>query len=391
MSLSTRKRGSDRNVLQSCRKYVVAAALGGVICLLSPVAGNAQNTSMGEKFAELDAQVTRQTTQFVDAYAITQRNAAGDLETELYTADGAKLAGLTVSVADRVMQLSDALGAKNAAPFDLLVEEPATDWANAQLYQLWRDLEAEKASSKLAGSPAGEPSWEWRENYLRLAVSKEGGSIAAKQESDRVEDRIVGVMTRFGDVEAVSIRERNTEPILSKSGEAVPAPTFSTRLVDQRTGRPLGRANWTESTKTFAWNLPGLTSGFVNEERMEQSFPFQPNQAWSNIQVFGFWQMHLALAVSSSDPFAKNEPGCDGLHWLDNTVFRPCCDRHDLCFEKYGCSARSWFIFGSSWRCIRCNLSVVFCFLTGGGGGGGGGGGNCGVGAEPGGIDYQCP
>lgn len=380
MSTATRK-----------RRLAGLVGLGCAICLLLPAAGNAQNTNMGSTYAELEAQVTRLTTQFVDAYAITQRTPTGDLETVLYTADGAKLTALSVAVADRVVELEGAGGAKSAVPFELTLDPPTSDWANVQIYNVWRDLEAEKTSSKGSGAPAREPSWEWRENYLRLVQSKDGGAIAAKADNDRAEDRILGVMTRFGDVEAVSTRQGMPATGLAKDGNAAILPTFSTRLVDQRTGQPLGRASWFETTKTFAWNLPGLTSGFVNEQRMEQSFPFQPNQAWSNIQVFGFWQMHLALAVrNSNDPYAKNEPGCDGLHWLDNTVFRPCCDRHDLCYEKYGCSASSWWFFGSSWRCIHCNLSVVFCFLTGGGGGGTGGGG-CGDGGDGTGIDYQCP
>ena len=38
---------------------------------------------------------------------------------------------------------------------------------------------------------------------------------------------------------------------------------------------------------------------------------------------------------------SANEPGCDGLHWLDGTVFRYCCDVHDLCYAKVGCTYRA--------------------------------------------------
>jgi len=67
-------------------------------------------------------------------------------------------------------------------------------------------------------------------------------------------------------------------------------------------------------------------------------------------------------------PVQANEPGCDGLHWLDGTVLRFCCDVHDRCYEKYGCSSRSWWQFWSSWTCDLCNAGAVFCFAGGGNG-----------------------
>jgi hypothetical protein len=61
-----------------------------------------------------------------------------------------------------------------------------------------------------------------------------------------------------------------------------------------------------------------------------------------------------------------DEPGCDGLHWLDGTIFRFCCDVHDACYAKYGCSSRSWWQVWSSWSCNMCNFWVVDCFESGG-------------------------
>jgi hypothetical protein len=61
--------------------------------------------------------------------------------------------------------------------------------------------------------------------------------------------------------------------------------------------------------------------------------------------------------------------GCTGLHWLDDTIFRECCDTHDRCFEedyRSGdcCEAWSWFFPLPWWQCARCNFSVVRCFVT---------------------------
>jgi len=60
-----------------------------------------------------------------------------------------------------------------------------------------------------------------------------------------------------------------------------------------------------------------------------------------------------------------NQDGCDGLHWADGTVFRPCCDVHDQCYFKIGCDVHSWW-FDGRWLCTYCNVSAVYCFVTGG-------------------------
>ena len=60
-----------------------------------------------------------------------------------------------------------------------------------------------------------------------------------------------------------------------------------------------------------------------------------------------------------------NEPGCDYLHWLDNSIVRPCCDIHDRCYAKYGCTAQTWWQWWSSWKCDFCNMSVVWCLGLG--------------------------
>jgi hypothetical protein len=74
------------------------------------------------------------------------------------------------------------------------------------------------------------------------------------------------------------------------------------------------------------------------------------------------WLAPLINAVSPA--LAANEPGCDGLHWLDDTIYRPCCDIHDRCYQKYGCSSRSWWEWWSSWRCTGCNVVAVVCMGT---------------------------
>jgi hypothetical protein len=104
---------------------------------------------------------------------------------------------------------------------------------------------------------------------------------------------------------------------------------------------------------------------------------------WMNLQAIGFYEWKTALdrneTVARNDAapstvarlaqfFAPSveadEPGCDGLHWLDGSVFRYCCDMHDQCYAKNGCSSSSWWQIWSSWTCDICNGSVVYCFAA---------------------------
>ena len=104
-----------------------------------------------------------------------------------------------------------------------------------------------------------------------------------------------------------------------------------------------------------------------------------PDLAWNNVQAAAFLRMHRQIkqqaALARQGVFARlaglvvptlhaNDPGCDNLHWLDNTIFRPCCDIHDRCYAKYGCSAQTWWQWWSSWKCDYCNMAVVWCFET---------------------------
>ena len=64
-------------------------------------------------------------------------------------------------------------------------------------------------------------------------------------------------------------------------------------------------------------------------------------------------------------PLEADTAGCDGLHWLDGTIFRPCCDAHDICYAKSGCNQWSWWWPSfMSWNCSVCNSVAVYCFYS---------------------------
>ena len=99
--------------------------------------------------------------------------------------------------------------------------------------------------------------------------------------------------------------------------------------------------NWFPESQVLMWNLPGLTKGYIAPEHLKDygSWPFTPDMEWLNIQIAAFYQFKTQidkngfvarrqpgwsdrlLAISRADASA-NEPGCDGFHWLDGTVFR---------------------------------------------------------------------
>jgi hypothetical protein len=156
-----------------------------------------------------------------------------------------------------------------------------------------------------------------------------------------------------------------------------------------RDGVQIGEANWFAKEQVLIWNIPGITAGSLTAEQMKTygGWPFKPDAEWLNLQTLAFYHFKTAMdkngTVAARTPPASrsrqmldfliapvhaNEPGCDGLHWLDGTVLRYCCDVHDWCYEKYGCSSRSWWQWWSSWTCDTCNLGAVWCFSGGGNG-----------------------
>jgi len=158
-------------------------------------------------------------------------------------------------------------------------------------------------------------------------------------------------------------------------------PVQFTRLYQN--GVDVGRIGWYAHSQKLLWRFPGLTTGVITEKVLDHEpgakWPFQPDMAWGNVQAIAFYRMHTAIkeqaALAKPAPLARlstfffpsvqaNEPGCDYLHWLDSSIIRPCCDIHDRCYAKNGCTAQTWWQFWSSWKCDFCNVSALWCFNT---------------------------
>jgi hypothetical protein len=319
----------------------------------------------GATFRWLEERAIRVTTTFTDAVATTERIAGGDLRTRLTDAAGRELGEFDV---DRVAVGSDVLtfkkngqqvvraGGRAGAP-------PSLDWSNRQAYAMWKD-QADDPSKPL----------EWQGDLIRAR-----GTAALDFHRDTL-----SIETDWGEgFAAVAARSAGQRPHPA-TGAPSRGTAFESRLL--RDNIEVGRSRWYPEEQVYVWSVPGLTKGYLDAERMKDlgGWTFTPDLAWTNVQTYAFHYFHTLIAtqgfVADAKPAARpwlarladaiaptvyaNEPGCDGFHWLDYTIFRPCCDAHDRCYEKYGCSWRSWWEPWSSWRCTGCNIGVTICVTS---------------------------
>jgi hypothetical protein len=316
---------------------------------------------MGGTFYFLESRARKVTTRFGDGVAIAERSLDGNIKTRSTDLAGNETGKLTVDQvgARDAEMLYEANGAQLFyAPVRPEVR-PTLDWATLQAQALRRD---------------GHPSTvQWQGRFARARGLRPGN----------LDDGAAEVVTEFDQgITAQTVR------VVPKPGENK-RPSTLTRLYDG--GVEVGEMAWVPSQRLLMWNFKGLSKGAVNEETLKKTpaggWTFQPSMGWANVQALAFYAFHSRLAREGTASAARNQdrprpwvrrllnavvqpveanaPGCDGLHWLDGTVYRPCCDSHDLCYAKVGCSQWSWFWPPSmSWSCTVCNSVVAYCFYS---------------------------
>lgn len=402
----------------------VALVVLFTVLLLDAGRAAAQNVGMGVRYAQLDAHAVRTVTDFGSVRAISVRRPDGSLETTLQTADGEELSRLSFSPAGRHLVTGDqsGQGPRFSAPPSLGV---TSDWANAQLFSLWQDRAGGSGLGLLAA-----PVFDGY--FFRHPALSSAGKKVAEDHHRSIAAAVRRIRTEFPRVIAEAVR--NSKPIAAEDRSGEVHSTLTARLFDRATAQPIGIMQWFPEAQTLSWKLHGQESSFIDPRRLAQAripgWPFQPTLAWSNVQLYSFYNdqqtrratAEVALAGSpidapspvqslrsdspirsgafdAPDQYAgsdtsgisrataavcTNEPdGCTGLHWLDDTIYRECCDEHDRCYYKDRsecCTFWSWFFpWQQGWSCAECNLDVVWCFVTGGGGGSGGDGGSGGI------------
>ena len=318
----------------------------------------------GETYFALEAGAVRVTSRFADAVAVTERRVDGDLQTTLTDAAANEVGQLKFHRVDGVNDIVRYAPRTGTAlmAFNDPTARPTLHGNARQAYSLWKD------------QADGNQTFEWQGGMMRR-------SGASKRD---VERETIEVQTEWASGLTAKTFRRTTGDRGLITGRALGAEVLVTRLT--RDGSEVGVVNWFPESRILMWNLPGLTKGYIAPEHLKEygDWPFTPDMEWLNVQIAAFHQFKLQIDrngfVARREPgwsdrvvqffapaLSANEPGCDGLHWLDGTVFRFCCDVHDLCYAKVGCDYRSWWRFWESWRCDFCNMWAVSCFMDGGG------------------------
>lgn len=299
----------------------------------------------GATYHALEAEAFRTTTDFDDGVAVAERSMDGRLKARVIDRSGNEIATLRV---DDDLAFSEPNGAERRMARHPTVR-PTLGWANRQVHGLWRD----RARTDL----------EWQDAFIRPA-----GSKAAPPEPLAVHTESSGGFT------ADARRQKAHAPL---QGEE-----YVSRIL--KNGVEVGSTTWYVRDQVLVWDFPGLTRGSLAPKNLAGiggAWPFTPDLEWVNTQNLAFYRFHLAVREKAQavrqnrSPIGRfvafliptlhaNEPGCDGLHWLDRTVIRPCCDIHDRCYYAAGCSSWSWW-WGSAypfgWQCLACNATAIWC------------------------------
>ncbi len=415
------------------------AVPAALLLLLLPGVAAAQSVNMGGTFHALESRARRVTLTFPDAVVDVRRTADKGMDGVLRTRAGVVRGRLRVGGGDRrvVWQRERAGG----GPQEFALPEQASlglEWAGHQLYALQADVQAlgEQTMADVTGE-AG--TWDGHLRRSRRAMAR-GSS------SGRMATQLEAAETEFDEVVVRATLDRH---VRKPSRTRIDYSRFTARIVDARTGKSRGFVRWFDTAQVLTWKVDG-SEGVIMPDRLPGGWTFTPTMGWANVQAYQF-ATQATRTLEPADPFAAamarlfhrpasapalaqlaravsplptaawdalapqvapvladtpvlpdalkapfafafggamNEEGCDRLHWLDGSIFRPCCDAHDQCYEKNGCSEGSWFWpFSGSWSCQRCNMQAVYCFCTasnpmycGAGGGSGssnGEGGTC--------------
>jgi hypothetical protein len=332
------------------------------------------NGDRGATYHALEREATRVTTRFADAIAVADRTLDGQLSTRLTDLAGNEMVAFKVHHVDGA---GDSLEFTLANRPDMPARHAAgrsgvqstLDWSNEQAYSLWKDRDA-----------LDRASLEWQDTLMRPtgAPKRSPGDAALRADTEWRGGFSATVTKKVGThVSYVSGRQTTGTVLISSF---------------RKDGVELGSSQWWPDEQAFAWSFPGLTAdSYLTAAHLKKNggWNFTPDMAWLNTQNLAFYQFGTLLKTKGTvsknrtpagwlsrlgqfiaPTVEANDPGCDGFHWLDGTIFRWCCDVHDACYFKQdpNCTQSSWWMWWTSWQCDACNLDAVYCFASGGGG-----------------------
>jgi hypothetical protein len=340
-----------------------------------PIGGHAGQK--GATYYGLESQTGRFTTVFLDGTkAVAERSVDGDLLATLHDPSGNEINRVRVDRNDGAHDVVQYLR-PNGDVIQGLIDaqaKPTLDWLNRQSHRIYQDRITPTTGLQ------------WIDGLIRR-----GGAT----EKDEEQSVVRSVETQW--TNGISAQ---TTRVVARQGQVfdrqpVQGDVLVTKLV--RDGVEIGIANYFTHERIYAWSIPGVTEGAITNEHLKPrhgGWPFTPDMVWMNLQAIGLYHWKTIInekgfvarqdnraapcpqAVAARNPILEyfaptllaNEEGCDSLHWLDGTVLRFCCDIHDYCYEKFGCSSSSWWRWWTSWQCDFCNAGAVWCFMGGGAG-----------------------
>jgi hypothetical protein len=352
---------------------------------ISPSGQSAAGTpgQKGATYYALERRSIRVTTEFLDGnIAVAERSIDDDIAANLKTPLGVDLnrvkvnrrgggAEDTVQYSRPGAELIEAQAESGAA------NPPTLDWLNRQSHHFYQDNVTSAASLR------------WQNGSIR----KNGASTEDDAASEA--QTVQSVETVWSNGLVAKTRRQRLKAGDQFYGQPVSGDVLVTTI--SKDGIRVGTANYLVTDRIYTWKMPGVSEGLITNAHLTPRYGgwlFKPDMIWMNLQALGSYEWGRARAASSSTAVSKtasacaapkpslaqrlasllstpvyaapapNEEGCDDLHWLDGTMYRFCCDIHDLCYEKYGCTSRSWWRL--SWNCTRCNGEVVWCFAGGG-------------------------
>lgn len=369
--------------MKKCAWVLVVAMLSGAWFWAKPVEtlraqgnppvqmippGQQQASSPGDKGATyyaLESQTVKLTTTFRDGgVAVAERALTGEVKTTIRDANGNERGHLRVFPIDRsrdMVRFESTGGTSFQALADPGVSRHTLDWSTTQAYGLVKD---------------GTDNLVWDAGLMRPKGA---------QRRD-VDGDIDAVETTWANGVVATLAKRDLPPHEIARGRVVQGRAWDTTL--SVNGASAGRSMWFERDQVFAYHLPALMDHLVwiGPEHLKAQYggwPFKPDTAWLNLQTIAAYhfrtniakQGFVARACDTPQPnrlvqffmptLHANEPGCDGLHWLDGSLLRQCCDDHDRCYSRNGCTSQSWWRVWTSWTCDFCNMAVVACFAVG--------------------------
>lgn len=335
----------------------------------------------GATYYALERRSARVTTEFLDGnIAIAERSLDEDITTNLRSAYGLEINRVRVNrkgggAEDAVLYARPGGETIQAMAQGDVNTPPTLDWLNRQSHNFYRD-------NVTSGS-----NLRWRNGSIRKAGA--GGDDASADEAQTVK----AIETVWANGLSAKTRRVRLKAGDQFDGKPVTGDALVTTI--SKGGVNVGVANYFVNERIYAWKIPGVTEGVISNTHLTARYGgwvFKPDMIWMNLQALGFYEWGLAkLARPATAAHASacavkptlmqrlanivspvvhaappDDPGCDNLHWLDGSTFRFCCDIHDLCYEKYGCTSSTWWRVWTSWNCNRCNGDAVWCFAGGG-------------------------